>query len=260
MSSFGKGLRVQFKVLDALTRRELMTRFGRENIGFLWIMAEPLLFAGLVGIAWSLIFSKQSGPINIFAFVMTGYIPLTFMRNSFSRSANVFVANSALLYHRQVKVLDFVIVRVAIEAVGAMMAFIFAGIILWFLGLMPIPTDIGSLVAGCAIYVFFVASLCMLIAPLSEVSEAIEKLLPVTTYISIPFSGAFNLTAWLPTEVREMLMWSPMVSGMELMRYGVFGAAVTPYYDIGKALGVSIFVLLAGLILTRRVRRTMSVS
>ena len=25
--------------------RELVTRFGRENIGFLWMMVEPLLFA-----------------------------------------------------------------------------------------------------------------------------------------------------------------------------------------------------------------------
>lgn len=253
-------MRVQVKVLDALIRRELMTRFGRENIGFLWIMAEPLLFAGLVGIVWSVAFSTKTDGINIFAFVMTGYIPLTFMRNAFGRSANVFVANSALLYHRQVKVQDFVIVRVLIEAIGAMMAFMFAGCFLAFFGYFPFPADIGSLVAGWAIYILFVFGLCMLIAPLSEMSDVMEKLIPVTTYIAIPFSGTFNLAQWLPEDVREILMWSPMVSGMELMRYGVFGSTVTPYYDIWKALGVSMACLLAGLILTRRVRRTLAVS
>lgn len=260
MGSFGKGLRVQVKVFEALARRELMTRFGRENIGFLWIMAEPLLFAGLVGIIWSVIFTHKTGGISVFAFVMTGYLPLTFMRNSFSRSANVFVANSALLYHRQIKVQDFVFVRVAIETAGAMMAFLFAGIVLGLLGYFPVPADIGSLIAGWGIYVFFVAGLCMLIAPLSEVSEVVEKLIPLTTYIAIPFSGAFNLMAWLSPELRELLMWSPMVSGMELMRYGVFGSEVTPYYDVIKALSVSLVCWLVGLILTRRVRRTMSVS
>lgn len=260
MASFNAGLRVQIKVIQALTSRELMTRFGRENIGFLWIMVEPLLFAGLVGIVWSLIKVPDKSGINVFAFVVTGYIPLTFLRHSFGRSANIFVANSSLLYHRQVKVLDFIIVRVLIESAGAMMAYIFAGTVLAFCGLFPFPADVGALVLGWAVYVFFVFSLCTVLAPISQVSEVIEKLVPITTYIAIPFSGVFNLASWLPPHVREALMWSPLVSGMELMRYGAFGYAVTPYYDLEKALGISMACLLAGLILCRRIRRTMTVT
>ncbi len=260
MGQFKEGLRVQFKVIQALTARELMTRFGRQNIGFLWIMMEPLLFAGLVGVVWAFIRGPISDEINILAFVVTGYIPLTFLRHAFGRSASIFVANSALLYHRQVKVLDFIVVRVLIEGTGAMMAYIFAGIVLGFFGYFPFPSDIGALVLGWAIYVGFILSICTILAPLSEVSEVVEKLVPVSIYLSIPFSGVFNLASWLPPHIREMLMWSPLVSGMELMRYGLFGSAVTPYYDLGKAFAVTIVCLLAGLILTRRVRRTMTVS
>ncbi len=260
MARLREGLRVQLNVIQALTSRELMTRFGRENIGFLWIMVEPLLFAALVGIAWSFIRGPVNDEINVFAFVVTGYIPLTFLRHSFGRSAKIFVANSALLYHRQVKVLDFIFVRVLIESVGAMMAYMFAGIVLAFFGLFPFPADIGVLVLGWAIYIFFVLSLCTILAPVSEVSDVVEKLVPVSIYVSIPFSGVFNMASWLSPELREILMWSPLVSGMELMRYGLFGSAVTPYYDLGKAFGVSIVCLLIGLILCRRIRRTMTVT
>ena len=52
MSSLAAGWRIQHRVIGALMIRELVTRFGRENIGFLWMMVEPLLFAGLVGILW----------------------------------------------------------------------------------------------------------------------------------------------------------------------------------------------------------------
>lgn len=248
------------RVIQALTARELMTRFGRENIGFLWIMMEPLLFAGLVGLVWSFVRGPISAEINIFAFVVTGYIPLTFLRHSFGRSSSIFVANSSLLYHRQIKVLDFIFVRTLIEMTGAMMAYIFAGIVLAFLGLFPFPADIGALILGWGIYVFFITALCTVLAPLSETSEVVEKLVPVSIYVSIPFSGAFNLAEWLPPDLRETLMWSPLVSGMELMRYGLFGSAVTPYYDLTKALSLSLAVLLLGLILTRRVRRMLSVS
>lgn len=259
MASIQEGLRVQIRVIHALTSRELMTRFGRQNIGFLWIMVEPLLFAGLVGLVWSFLRGPEAYGLSVLAFVITGYVPLTFLRHSFGRSASIFVANSALLYHRQVKVLDFILVRILIEAIGTMMAFFFAAIVLIFFDVFPIPSNVGALVAGWAIYAFFVFSVCTILAPLSEVSEVIEKLVPISVYISIPFSGVFNLASWMPPNVRDALMWSPMVSGMELMRYGVFGDVITPYYDVGKALGISLICLLVGLILCRRVRRMISV-
>jgi len=260
MARFSEGFRIQIKVIQALTSRELMTRFGRQNIGFLWIMVEPLMFAGLVGLVWSFLRAPVTQDISVLAFVVSGYVPLTFLRHSFGRSGSIFVANSALLYHRQIKVLDFIFVRVLIEAIGAMMAYIFAIIVLIFLGYAPIPSDVGALVLGWSVYILFVLSLCTILAPLSEVSEVIEKLVPISVYISIPFSGVFNMASWLPVGTREALMWSPLVSGMELMRYGLFGDAVTPYYDLPKAIGISMVCLAIGLILSRRVRRTMTVT
>ncbi|MEN7538096.1 ABC transporter permease [Aurantiacibacter flavus] len=260
MANFSQGIRVQLKVVKALMIRELVTRFGRENIGFLWIMAEPLMFAGLVGMVWSFLRGPEYHGISVVAFVVTGYIPLTFLRHSFGRSAKIFQSNSSLLYHRQVKVLDFIFVRVSIEAVGAMMAYIFAGIVLLFFGFFPIPSDVGALVAGWAIYVAFVLAVSTVLAPLSEMSEVVEKLVPISVYISIPFSGVFNMASWLPANVREALLWSPMVTGMELMRYGLFGDMVTPYYDVIRALAVTLVCLVVGLILCRRVRRTLTLS
>ena len=260
MASFSQGLRVQIKVIEALIMRELVTRFGRDNIGFLWIILEPLLFAGLVGIVWTIAGSHNSGGISVIAFVATGYIPLTFLRHAFSRSAKIFVSNSALLYHRQIRVLDFIFARVTIEVLGAMAAYLFAGIVLYFLGFVSAPKDVGAIILGWFVYVTFVTAVAAILAPLSEVSEVVEKLVPISVYISIPFSGVFNLAAWLSPQMRDILMWSPLVSGMELMRYGAFGDLVTPYYDLPKAFGVSIACLLIGLTLCRRVRRTMTVS
>ena len=40
-SSFRNGLRTQLRVTHALILRELLTRYGRHNGGFLWIFLEP---------------------------------------------------------------------------------------------------------------------------------------------------------------------------------------------------------------------------
>lgn len=259
MERFKNGLRIQLLVVKALMIRELTTRFGRENIGFLWLMAEPLLFASLVGLVWTLMKGSVSHNLGVVAFVASGYIPLTFLRNSFNKSTSIFVANSALLYHRQVKVLDFVFVRVLIEATGAMMAYVFIALVLGYFGMFPVPADVGSLLAGWGIYFLFVLAICTMLAPLSEISELVEKLIPVSVYVAIPFSGTFNMASWLSPEARSILMWSPLVSGMELMRYGLFGSVVKPYYNVPAAIAISICCLAAGLVLCRRVRRILVV-
>lgn len=251
------GWSVQARVIKALMIRELTTRFGRENIGFLWVMAEPLLFAGLVGIMWSYLKGPEEHGVSIVAFVATGYIPLTFMRHCLSRCTSIFVANGSLMYHRQIKVLDFVFVRVLIEFIGAMMAWLFIAFILGLFGLFPMPEHPGHLVAGWFLYAIFIFSTCLVIAPLSEMSEFVEKLVPVSTYVAIPVSGTFTMVSWMSPDLKDFMLLSPMVNGMELMRYGTFGNAVHPYYDVWNPIIVSLVLAVFGLIMCRRVRRNL---
>lgn len=254
-----EGWRVQIRVIYALMIRELNTRFGRENIGFLWIMVEPLLFAILVAIMWRMLKGPEEHGIGIVAFVVTGYIPLTLFRHCVGRSVSVFIANGSLMYHRQIKVVDFVIVRFLIEMLGSMMAYLFIATLLIALDLFPVPSDIAMFIAGWILYCIFTLSLCLIIAPLSEMSEILEKFIPVTTYIVIPFSGTFNSASWLAPTVREYIMWSPFVNAMELMRGGIWGEKVVSYYNVWNPIICSAVAALIGLALCRRVRRTLVV-
>ncbi|WP_076072692.1 ABC transporter permease [Sphingomonas montana] len=256
---FREGWRIQGRVIHALMIRELHTRFGRENIGFLWIMVEPLLFAGLVATIWRFMKGPEEHGIGIIAFVITGYIPITLFRHGVSRSVSVFIANSSLMYHRQVKVLDFIFVRFLIELIGSMMAYVFIASILVLFDEFPIPTNPGLLVGGFMLYAFFVLSLCFIVAPLSEMSEVLEKFIPVTTYVMIPFSGLFTMASWLTPTMREYLLWSPFVNAMEMMRKGIWGDQITAYYNIWNPLGCSIVATVIGLALCRHVRRTLAV-
>jgi capsular polysaccharide transport system permease protein len=254
-----EGWAVQLRVVHALMIRELTTRFGRENIGFLWIMAEPLLFASLVGIMWRVTKGPEEHGISVIAFVATGYIPITLFRHGVARSVAVFTANSSFLYHQQIKILDFIIVRFIIEILGGMMAYLFMAIVLIFFNEFPMPSDIGLFIAGWFIYSAFCMSLCLIISPLSEISEVMEKFIPVTTYIMIPFSGLFYMVNWMPPKVREYFLWSPFVNGMEMMRKGIWGDQVTAYYNIWNPIGCTIVATLIGLALCRRVRKTLAV-
>ncbi len=259
MASLRDGWRIQVRVIKALMIRELNTRFGRENIGFLWIMVEPLMFAALVAFAWRIMKGPEEHGIGVVAFVISGYLPLTLFRHAITRCLNVFLANGSLMYHRQIRILDFIFVRVLIEMIGGMMAYLFIGILLVYFDLFPVPADIGMLIAGWLLYSLFTLAVCFVVAPLSEMSSVLEKLVPVTTYVMIPFSGTFSMQSWLTPSVRDLMMWSPWVNAMEMMRFGLFGDRVTPYYDVSVPLWGSAFLTVIGLALCRKVRKTLVV-
>lgn len=259
MPSLRKGWDIQKRVVGALMIRELTTRFGRENIGFLWIMVEPLLFALLVGLLWRAMKGPLEYGVDIIAFVVSGYIPLVLFRSSVSRAVSSFTANSGLMYHRQVTVFDIILVRFLIEFIGHMMAYVFIATVLFALGFFPLPYDMGFIILGWLYYSIFTFAITIIVAPLSEMSDVLEKVIPVTTYLMVPFSGAFYLVGALYPAAAEVVLYSPPVHGMEMMRYGLFGPSIDPQYDYVYPMAFSLPCMVLGLMLCRIVRRRLVV-
>lgn len=259
MASLAKGWDIQVRVIKALMLRELTTRFGRENIGFLWMMAEPLLFAVLVGALWRAMKGPLEYGVDIVAFAVSGYIPLVLFRSTVSRAISSFTANSSLMYHSQIKVLDILLVRFLIELLGHMMAYLLIALALGAFGLFPMPYDIGFFILGWGYYALFTLAVALVVAPLSEMSELLEKVMPVTLYLMIPFSGAFYIVSALYGDAATVVMYSPPVHGMEMMRYGVFGPSIDPQYDYLYPLKFILPCMVIGLLLCRSVRRRLVV-
>jgi capsular polysaccharide transport system permease protein len=249
------GARVQARVIWALMIRELHTRFGRENIGFLWIMAEPALFAVGVSAIWSFIHGSHEHGIGIVAFVITGYIPLVMWRSCFTRATKAFEANGALMFHRQVTPIDIIVARTVLEIYGCMLAaiFTFTGAIM--LGFMDVPYDFGLTMLGFCLQGLFSFATALICAGLSEMSDTVERVVPVLGYLAIPFSGTFTMVDWLPPGMRPVLLWSPSVNAVEIFRSGVFGPTIRTHYDVSYTVVICLTLILVGLVITKMSRK-----
>ncbi len=246
--------RMQWTVIAALVIREINTRYGRENIGFLWIIGEPILFVAGVTIAWSAMRPALEHGLPMPAIVLSGYVPLTMWRHCLGRSVKAYEANGSLMFHRQVTPFDIITARCFLEIVGVLLAaaIVFGGC--FVIGAIAWPADWGLVYLGLFMQAAFSYATGLLVASASEYSDIVERSVSVLSYLSIPFSGAFTMVDWLSPSYQYVLLWSPSVNNVEMIRAGMFGASAHAHYDMVYNGWMTALLITVGLFLTSRVR------
>lgn len=253
-STLVHSLVIQGRVIWALLMREIITRYGRHNIGFMWMFAEPMMFTLGVAALWS--FAKMGhSSIPIVPFAITGYSSVLLWRNMPGRTSGAIVPNLALMYHRNVTVLDVFLSRLLLEAVGVTMSFFMLSLLFITIGIMEPPEDVLKVVFAWLLLAWFGMALAIFIGAISEMSEVIEKLWHPITYLTFPLSGAMFMVDWLPVDFQKIILYLPMVHGLELLREGYFGSTITAHYDIVYLAIINLCLTLVGLALTREVGR-----
>src|SRR5215510_5657944 len=95
------GWTIQARNIHALMLRDVATRYGRDNIGFVWVVLEPMILTVGVMIVWSAIaVGGHKEGVTLVEFVLTGYIPLTLWRHLTNSMVLIFRRSVPLLYHR----------------------------------------------------------------------------------------------------------------------------------------------------------------
>jgi len=258
-SAFIDSLRVQLRVIGALLMREIVTRYGRENLGFLWLFVEPMMFTlGVTGL-WAGAGLRHSTSLPIVAFAVTGYSSVLLWRNCATRSSMAIQPNMPLLFHRNVRVLDLILTRVLLEVAGATMSFLVLSALWISLGWMEPPSDILQLLTGWGLLAWFGASLALIIGGGTAHSEMVERIWHPTAYLLFPLSGAAFMVDWMPPRFQEIVLWIPMVHGVEMLRDGYFGSAVRTHYSASYLALCCALLTLAGLALVKEAGRKVEV-
>jgi len=216
----------------ALIMREVVTRYGKRNIGILWLVFEPMLFTAAITLLWIFSGLNVVSDLNIIAFALTGYSCVLVWRNASARCLNAVDINSGLLYHRMVRPFEIFISRILLEIVGVTTSFILLTMILYFIGKINFPVSLYKVLIGWVLLCFYSIGLGLVVGVLSEISEVFERVWHVVTYVLFPVSGAVFLVDWLPTSVQKVVLLLPMVHGVELVRSGYLGEVFVANYDL----------------------------
>ncbi|MBD58983.1 MAG: sugar ABC transporter permease [Citromicrobium sp.] len=253
--TLGASLRVNRRVLGALLIREMLTRFGRHNIGFLWLFVEPMIFTLGVTALWTATKSVHGSDLPIVAFALTGYSSVLLWRNMPGRCIGALWANLSLMYHRNIKVLDIYLARLMLEFGGATISFATLSIVFIAIGMLEPPEDVIQVALGWLLLTWFGVGLAILLGALSHESEIVDKLWHPFSYLLFPLSGAAFMVDALPVFAQEVVLYIPTVHGVELVREGWFASRARAHYDLSYLIGFNLVLSVAGLMAVRWVSR-----
>ena len=240
---------IQKRVIGALLMREIITRYGRNNIGFLWLFVEPLLMTLIIVLLWKFIRADQYSTLNMVAFVITGYPLVMMWRNVSNRAIGAINANTSLLYHRNVRVLDTLFARMLLEIAGATIAQIAIVGVLILIGWIPAPADVFYMLMAWLLMAIFAIGLGLVICSIAFKVEAFGKIWGTLSFVMMPLSGVFFFVSSLPQQAQQYVLWMPMVHGTEMFRQGYFGASVITHESISYIVLCNLVLLLLGFIM-----------
>jgi ABC-type polysaccharide/polyol phosphate export permease len=249
--SLARSWEIQRRVIGALLMREILTRFGRHNIGFLWLFVEPMLFTLGVTALWTFARASHGSSLPIVAFALTGYSGVLLWRGMPGRCISAIEPNLSLLYHRHVKIIDIYFARLALEAMGATISFVALSILFISIEWVEPPQDILKVFAGWTMLAWFGGSLAIFLGSFAYDNELVDKIWHPTAYLMFPLSGAAFLVDALPHAAQNFVLYIPMVHGVELIREGYFGSAIRAHYDMAYMGGFSAVLTLIGLLRVR---------
>lgn len=252
--SFQEGWKAQLRVFRGLILRELHTRYGRENVGFLWVIVEPLILASVITIVHQNQPSHSTDSSSLAAYAIIGYTIFIIFRNTFNQASGAIETNQPLLYHRMVTIFDIIVARAMMDILACYAVTVVLLTICIMTGLADLPARPLYLITAALLMGWFTLGLTLIASCVTYRNELWSRQIHVLSYLTIPISGAWFSLSNLPPSFRNALQWFPMPLIFEQARYGQFetssGRFVSPTYVIGCCAALTF----AGLLFTRRLR------
>jgi capsular polysaccharide transport system permease protein len=252
-----RGLRIQAQVTYALILRETRARFGRTSLGYLWAVIQPLVLVAIMAGMMSLGLRHSVPPgMSLLSFLATGLLSFHFFSDINARVSNAAQSNGNLLYYPRILPIDLLSSQFALEFATQVVAFVvvLGGEALYFERLtVDYPLQVFGglfLAAGLGL------GTGLVMGALGSMYPAVNQVRSALFRPLFFVSGAWFTANELPPQIREVLLYNPVLHCIELVRGGWFRSYDPRYADPLYPLTWVVALVGVGLTLERVARRT----
>lgn len=252
---FLDGLKVHVRVVHALIVREMLTRFGRNRLGYLWAVLQPIVIAFMFVALFQAIGRTPPEGVPMISFALTGVLSFFMFMKAKGRVASAVRSNRSLLFFRQVTPFSIVLARFLLEFLTGVAVFVVISLLSILIGYDVAPDNLLGLAAAILSLTVLGAGLGLILGSLSHVFPAIQNFQVVVSRILFLTSGIWFYANELPRPAREILLINPVFHGLELARDGYFPTYTAHYADLTYVLAWCFGLVFMGLVTERVLRR-----
>ncbi len=244
----------QARVIGAMILRETLVRYGRTKFGYLWALLEPTAYVIALSVVFSYMHAHPPFGNSMPLFFALGILPFTLFRNLSNQLAAAFDANQALLSFPIVKEIDAVIARGALEVATMLIVIAIVLGTIYVLDDVPPPHDLLKMgLAFFSLSLFgFGLGLCNAIIAIKLPSW--RNLFQMMGAPLLFLSGIFYSLDSMPSQIQNILVWNPVIHGVEGFRDGYFLNYRANQIDLSYLLMWGLGLLLIGLAAERAIR------
>jgi len=249
-------LRIQSRVITALMLREMKTRYGRQRLGYLWAIIEPIMFVVVLAAIFSIRGRGEAWDMPLVPFLVTGIIPYIMFRDLMGVGLQAVRSNQPLLTFPQISLFDLLFARALLETATHFLVFVILVVVITNL-ISPLRIDEPLLILVWMILTALIGFGAGLgLGALAAVFRTVEQLAP--TLISRPLffiSGVFFTVDMIPEGVRDIALLNPLLHLIELLRSAFFVGYDSIYASKVYAVFFVLSVLSLGLLTLSALRK-----
>lgn len=240
-------------VWKALFLREAVTRISRKRAAWAWLLFDPVIHVVFMIVMFTAIRMREVGGMDMQAWLIFGLMAFSMFSQSSNQCKNAISANTALFTYRQVKPVDTVLVRAALEGLLVIViTLILVGGSLLF-GTDIIPEDPLRCLAGFfGLWLMGLGYGLITSVAINMIPES-GKVLDMITAPLYMVSGVIFPLGQIPPPYQDWLLYNPLAHGVETVRAGVSGFYHHfPNLDLAYLYQCALFAVFLGLALHRR--------
>lgn len=225
---------VTLSVWKAMFLRESLGRLFDSRASWAWLLLEPLVHIGYMVALWTLFRVRTIGGIDLAVWAALGFLAFFMFRRTAGEAMRGVGASAALFTYRQVKPVDAVLVRAALE--GALMVVVTLLVLTAgaLLGYRAVPDDPLMLMLALAGMWLIGLGFGLLASVANELIPELGKALRFSMRVLYLISGIMFPLSAVPPPLRDWLLLNPVAHGVEAARQ-----AMADYYHAVPGLSLS---------------------
>jgi len=228
---FLQALRTQMHVLWALLLREASLRLGPYRFGHLLVLTEMIWGTAFLGVIRYALGAPAPYGNSVIFYMFTGMFPFTLYRTLHTRVSSALNANRALLNYPVIRPVDTMIARAMLETSFQLTAFIiFYTAFVWIrLANFPAhPVELLFAILASVLLGFGMGITGMILRSLWKTWGTIDNMIARVLFF---VSGIFFQIEFMPPNIKDILVWNPLVHAVEWVRYCIYPNYFTQVLD-----------------------------